>query len=204
VPPATLHPGAWLVWLGCASVATFLTSNPLYLSLAFLVSCGVYVSVSGSPKGRALFVFVVMGLGLALLTVPLNVLTGSSGSTVLTTVREVRSPDWLGGVIFGGNLTAEALVSATSRALTIATLVMLAAAFNASIDHFRLLRLAPRAFAPLMLTLTIAALVVPQSIAHGRSVAEARRLRGRRARGLRAVPSLLLPTLQGALERSVQ
>jgi energy-coupling factor transport system permease protein len=188
----------------CASIAVFLTSNPLYLSLAFLVAAGVYVSVGASKKGKALFIFVVMGLALASLTIPLNVLTGSSGSTVLAELPEARSPGWLGGVILGGDVTAEALVTATARALTIATLVLLAAAFNASIDHFRLLRLAPRAFAPLMLMLTIAALVVPQSIAHGRSVAEARRLRGHRASGLRALPSLLLPTLQGALERSVR
>jgi energy-coupling factor transport system permease protein len=107
-------------------------------------------------------------------------------------------------VTLGGDITGEALLTATGRALGIATLVVLAGAFNAAVDHFRLLRLAPRAFAPLMLTLTIAALVVPQSLAHARAVGEAQRLRGRRQRGLRALPGLLLPTLQGALERSVQ
>ncbi len=199
-----LHPGAWLAWLMSASVAVFLTSNPLYLSLGLLASCGVYLSVRDSPKGRALAAFVKLGLALAALSVPFNVLTGSSGPTVLATVPEVSFPRWFGGVTLGGAITGEALLSATGRAVGIATLVVLAAAFNAAIDHFRLLRLAPRGLSQMMLTMTIAILVVPQALGHARAVAEAQRLRGRRGRGLRALPGLLLPTLHGALERSVQ
>lgn len=199
-----LHPGAWLAWLAGASVAVFLTSNPLYLSLGFIASLGVYLSVRGSPKGRALGPFVKLGLALAALSVPFNVLTGSSGSTVLATLPELSFPRSFGGVTFGGEVTAEALVTATGRALGIATLVVLAAAFNAAVDHFRLVRLAPRALSQLMLTLTIALLVVPQAMAQARAVVEARRLRGRSARGLWALPGLLLPVLRGALERSVQ
>lgn len=202
--PGALHPGAWLAWLMAASVAVFLTSNPLYLSLGLLASCGVYVSVRDSPKGRALGAFVKLGLALAALSVPVNVLTGSSGPTVLATLPEVSLPRWFGGVTLGGAVTGEALLSATGRAAGIGTLVVLAGAFNSAVDHFRLLRLAPRGLSHLMLTLTIAILVVPRALAHARAVAEAQRLRGRRGRGLRALPGLLLPILHGALERSVQ
>ena len=202
--PQPLHPAAWLAWLSGGCAAVFLTSNPLYLSLGFLASCAVYVSVRDSAKGRALTPFVVIGLVFAALSLPFNVLTGSAGSTVLTTLPELRSPDWFGGVVLGGDVTAEALVSAASRAIMIGTLVLLAASFNASIDHFRLVRLAPRALSQVALTLTIAILVVPESVRYARAVAEAQRLRGRRVRGARALAGLLLPTLQGALERSVQ
>jgi energy-coupling factor transport system permease protein len=123
---------------------------------------------------------------------------------VLASVPELRFPGWFGGVTFGGAITGEALVTATARALTISTLVVAAAAFNASIDHVRLVRLAPRSLAHAMLVLTIAILVVPQAVEHGRRVAEARRLRGRGGRGVRTLPSLLLPVLEGALERSIQ
>jgi energy-coupling factor transport system permease protein len=201
---AGLHPGAWLAWLVAVSVAAFLTSNPLYLSLALLASASVYASVRHTAKARALAPFVYLGLVFAALSIPFNVLTGSSGPSVLASAPTLTFPRWLGGVTFGGDITAEALVAATSRAITIATLVLAAAAFNAAVDHFRLLRLAPRALSQVMLSLTIALLVVPEATARARAVAEAQRLRGRRARGLRAVPSLLLPTLQGALERAVQ
>ena len=199
-----LHPGAWLVWLSGGCAAVFLTSNPLYLSLAFLVGTGVYLSVHESPKGRAFGAFVLIGLVFAVISIPFNVLTGSSGPSVIATMPELSFPSWFGGFTLGGDITGESLMTATNRALGIATLVVFAGAFNASIDHFRLMRLAPRALSQLMLTLTVAIVVLPQAVAHARSVAEAQRLRGKPARGLRALPGLLLPTLHGALERSVQ
>jgi len=199
-----LHPGAWLAWLVAASAAAFLTSNPLYLSLGFLVSCAVYASVWDAPKRRALGPFVALGLLFALLSVPLNVLTGSAGPTALATLPQVAFPRWFGGVTFGGAITAEALVTAGERALGIATLVTAAAAFNAAVDHARLLRLAPRSLSHVMMVFTVAVLAVPQGMTQARAVREARRLRGHGQRGLRAAPSLVLPVLQGALERSVQ
>ena len=199
-----LHPGAWLAWLVAASAAAFLTSNPLYLSLGFLVSCAVYASVWDAPKRRALGPFVALGLLFALLSVPLNVLTGSAGQTALATLPHVAFPRWFGGVTFGGAITAEALVTAGERALGIATLVTAAAAFNAAVDHARLLRLAPRSLSHVMMVFTVAVLAVPQGMTQARAVREARRLRGHGQRGLRAAPSLVLPVLQGALERSVQ
>lgn len=199
-----LHPGAWLAWLAGGCAAVFLTSNPLYLSLGLLAATGVYVAVRDTAKGRALTPFVALGLGLAALSVPFNVLTGSSGPSVIMTAPSLTFPGWLGSVTLGGPVTGEALVTATNRALGIAVLVALAGAFNASIDHFRLVRMTPRALSQLMLSLTVAIVVVPQSLAQARAVAEAQRMRGRPARGLRALPGLLLPTLHGALERSVQ
>lgn len=199
-----LHPGAWLAWLGGACAVAFLTSNPLYLSLALLTTASVYLLASESVKGRMLSPFVQLGLVIALLYVPFNTLTGSTGTTVLATLPAVRFPDWFGGVVFGGDVTAEALVAALGRALTIATLVLAAGAFNASVDHFRLLRLAPRGLSQIALVLSIGLLSVPQAASHARAVAEAQRLRGYPARGWRAVPGVLLPTLHGALERSVQ
>ena len=201
---SSLHPLAWLAWLASASALVFLTANPLYLSLAFLACGAVYLSVRDSAKGRALTPFVLIGLALAALSVPLNVLMGSTGPTELASLPVLTFPSWLGGVTFGGRITGEALVTAAGRAISIATLVLAAAAFNAAIDHFRLLRLAPRALSQLMLSMTIAVLVIPESATQARRVAEARRLRGRSARGLAALPALLLPTLQGALERSIQ
>jgi energy-coupling factor transport system permease protein len=199
-----LHAGAWLAWLTAASATAFLTSNPLYVSLGLLAVSGVWLAAPDSPKKRMMWPVVLIGLFFSLTSIPLNVLTGSSGSTELISVPELRFPGWIGGVPFGGSITGEALVAATARAITISTLVVAAAAFNGAIDHFRLVRLAPRSLAHAMLVLTIAILVVPQAIEHWRRVAEARRLRGREGRGLRAIPALLLPVLEGALERSVQ
>ncbi len=203
-PRRALHPGAWLAWLVASCVAIFLTSNVLYLALGFLVACGVYLSVWDAPKRRALGPFVALGLLFGLLSVPFNVLTGSSGPTVLATLPQLTFPSSFGGVTFGGAITAEALVTASERALGIATLVMVAAVFNAAVDHMRLLRLAPRSLSHLMMVFTIALLSVPEGLKQARALSDARRLRGRSMQGFRAVPSLILPVLQGTLERSVQ
>lgn len=199
-----LHAGAWLVWLLAISAFVLLTSNPLYITLALLAAAGAYLAVRDTPKGRAMTPFVLLGLALAVLSVPFNLLTGSTGDATLVELPSLTFPDWLGGVTLGGEATAEALVAAGTRALSIATLVLAAAAFNGGVDHFRLLRLAPPGLSHVMLVFTIAALVVPQGFAQAKAVAEGRRLRGRPGRGLRAVPALVLPVLQGALERSLQ
>jgi energy-coupling factor transport system permease protein len=198
-----LHPGAWLAWLTGACVAVFLTSNPLYLSIGLLAAIGVYAGVWDAPKRRALLPFVAIGLVFALLSVPFNVLTGSSGPTVLATLPEISFPSSFGGATFGGPVTGEALVTAIGRALGIATLVVLASAFNAAVDHGRLLRMAPRSLAQVMTMFTIAVLVVPQAAQQARAVGQARWLRGHSTRGA-AVIAVLLPVLQGALERSIQ
>jgi energy-coupling factor transport system permease protein len=199
-----LHPAAWLVWLAALSCSALLVSNPLYLALAALVCAAVYASAYDTPKGRALLPLVLMGLAFAALSVPFNMLTGSAGETALMTLPLWQAPGWLGSVTFGGDLTLEALLTTLSTALTVATLVLAAAAFNASVDHFRLLRLAPGALAPLSLTLSVATVVLTQSMEQTRLVAEAQRLRGKPARGLKALPGLVLPTIGRALDRSIQ
>ena len=66
-----------------------------------------------------------------------------------------------------------------------------------------MLKLAPPSLAQLGIIVTVAALLVPETLARAASLREARIVRGRDA-GLRALPSLLLPLLAEALERSIQ
>ena len=122
------------------------TAAPPRLATVAVVGWGrVGRWVGGGAKGRALTPLGRSGLALAGLSVPLNVLMGSTGPPELASLPVLTFPSWFGGVTFGGTITGEALVTAAGRAISIATLVLAAAAFNAAIDHFRLLRLAPRA-----------------------------------------------------------
>jgi energy-coupling factor transport system permease protein len=199
-----LHEGAWLCWAAAASISVFLTSNPLYLSLACLAGLAVYLAVPRGGRRQAYGVVLTVGLVLALLSVPFNVLTGASGPTVLARLPEASFPDWLGGVTFGGEVTGEALAYAGTRVLTLMALLLFVAAFNVGVDHFRLLRLAPAALFHAGVVATIAVLLLPQGLAHVRAVREAQRLRGQRLRGLRSLVGLAVPVLAGALERSIQ
>jgi energy-coupling factor transport system permease protein len=199
-----LQAEAWSAWLVAASVAVFLTSNPFYLATAALVGLVVYASLPSGRRRRAYGLIVKIGLFFALLSIPFNVLTGSSGSTVLLELPRLTFPNWLGGVTFGGETTAESLVYAVSRALRLVALLLVATAFNVGVDHYRLLRLVPRALRQLGVVVTVSVLLLPQAFAQGRAVAEAQRLRGRRMRGIRDAGAFVVPVLAGALERSIQ
>ncbi len=195
---------AWLAWLAAASIAVFLTSNPLYLATACLVGLAVYASVPSSARRRAYGLIIRVGLFFALLSIPFNVLTGSAGATVLFEIPRLTFPGWLGGVTLGGEATAESLTYAAGRALRLMALLLFIAAFNVGVDHYRLLRLMPPALKQMGVVMTVSVLLIPQALGQARAMAEAQRLRGRRLRGLRSLAGLTVPLLAGALERSIE
>ncbi len=199
-----LQAEAWLAWLLAASVAVFLTSNPFYLATACLAGLVVYESLPSGSRRRAYGLIVKIGLFFALLSIPFNVLTGSSGSTALVELPRLSFPGWLGGVTLGGEVTAEATLYAAGRALRLVALLLFATAFNVGVDHYRLLRLVPSALKQLGVVVTVAVLLLPQAFAQARAVAEAQRLRGRSVRGVRDASAFVVPVLAGALERSIQ
>jgi len=196
--------GAWLAWLAAASIAVFLTSNPLYLATACLVGLTVYASIPGNARQRVYGLIIKVGIFFALLSIPFNLLTGSAGPTVLFELPRLTFPGWLGGVTLGGAATAESLLYAIDRALRLVALLLFAAAFNVGIDHYRLLRLMPSALKQMGVVITVSVLLIPQAIGQARAVMEAQRLRGRAVRGLRSLAGLTVPVLAGALERSLQ
>jgi energy-coupling factor transport system permease protein len=197
-----LHPAAWAAWLAAGSTMVFLTSNPLYIGVIGLSAAVVYAT-HRTPERRALDALLLFSLAISPLTIPLNLLTGSTGATVLFDAPSLTFPSWLAGVTLGGTVTGESLVYATTRAASIATIVAMVCAFNAAVDHFRLLKLAPPSLAQLGIIVTVAALLVPETLARAATLREARIVRGRSG-GLRALPALLLPLLAEALERSIQ
>jgi len=199
-----LQSEAWLAWLAAASIAVFLTSNPLYLATACLVGLVVYSSLPGGRRRQAYSLIVKIGVLFALLSIPFNLLTGSAGASVLFSLPRLTFPGWLGGATLGGDATAESLVYAGSRALRLIALVLFAAAFNVGVNHYRLLRLMPAALKQVGVVVTVAVLLIPQALVQTRALAEAQRLRGRRVRGVRSIAGLTVPVLAGALERSIQ
>ena len=201
---ASLQAEAWLAWLLAGSVAVFLTSNPFYLATACLACLVVYESLPRGRRRRAYGLIVKIGLFFALLSIPFNVLTGSSGATSLLELPRISFPGWLGGVTLGGDVTAESSLYATGKALRLVALLLVATAFNVGVDHYRLLRLVPPALRQMGVVVTVSVLLLPQAFAQARAVAESQRLRGRRARGLRDAGAFVVPVLAGALERSIQ
>jgi energy-coupling factor transport system permease protein len=97
----------------------------------------------------------------------------------------------------------ELLAAAATEGLRLAAIVACFGAANALANPYRLLRSLPAVLYELGVALTVALAVVPNTVLTAQRIREARRLRGRRVRGLRSLRGLVMPVLEGALERSV-
>lgn len=203
--PRALHPVAWWLWaLGLATAASR-TTNPLLLLLVMVVAGYVVVARrSSAPWAKAYGVFVRLAVFVLVLRLLLEVLFGNSfGGTVLLHLPSLPLPDWMAGVRIGGDLTREALAFALYDGLRLAALLICVGAANSLASPARLLKSLPAALYEIGVVITVAASFAPQAVTRLGRIREARRLRGRRDRGLRAVRGIALPVLEGALERSV-
>lgn len=203
--PRPLHPVAWWLWaLGLATAASR-TTNPLLLALLVVVAAYVVMARrTSAPWARAFGFFVRLAVVVLVLRLLLEVLFGNSfGGTVILHLPSLPLPDWMAGVRIGGDLTREGLAFAAYDGLRLATLLICVGAANSLASPARLLKSLPAALYEIGVVITVAASFAPQAVASLVRIREARRLRGRRVRGLRAVRGLALPVLEGALERSV-
>jgi energy-coupling factor transport system permease protein len=202
-----MHTLTWLIWLLTGLLAVGLAPHPLYLTLVFLAAGLVFASQRGDgPLVRSYGLFLRAGAWLCAGYVLFGVVTvgGARGVTVLLRLPELRLPLWLGGVAFGGPITAEALAWGATRGLAIWTLLVLFGVFNGLVDHYRLLRLTPRSLFHAGLAVTIAISFVPAIIEAIREISEAQRARGHRFGGPRSWLPLVGPLLAGSLEKSMQ
>lgn len=202
-----MHTVTWLVWLSAAFAAIVLAPNPLYLSLIFLAAVQVFLAWRGdSPLARSFGLFVRAGAYVCAGYVLFSVVTvgGARGETVLLTLPTLTLPAWLGGVVLGGPVTAEALAWGLTRGMAIWALMVIFGAFNALVDHHRLLRLTPPSLFHAGLAVTIAVAFVPALLRSIGEIGQAQRARGHRFGGPRSWPPLVSPLLAGSLEKSVQ
>lgn len=202
-----MHTITWLVWLAAAFAATVLAPNPLYLSLIFLAAAQVFLAWRGdSPLARSFGLFMRAGAYVCAGYVLFSVVTvgGARGETVLLTLPALTLPPWLGGIVLGGPVTAEALAWGLTRGLAIWALMVIFGAFNALVDHHRLLRLTPPSLFHAGLAVTIAVGFVPALLRSVAEIGQAQRARGHSFGGPRSWPPLVAPLLAGSLEKSVQ
>ncbi len=203
--PRLLHPGAWWIWaIGCA-VAASRTSNPLLLMLLVATSAFVvHMRRPDAPWSGSFRLFLRLGLAIIIARVVLQVVfVAGQGTTVLVPMPGIMLPSWLAGIRLGGDITAEALLTALYDGMRLAAIVICLGAANALASPSRLLKSVPAALYELGVSIVVALTFVPQLAADVERVQAARRLRGRPARGVRALAGAAMPVLEGALERSV-
>jgi energy-coupling factor transport system permease protein len=202
-PARALHPVAWWLWaLGLAAAASR-TLNPLLLGAIIAVAALVVAARrSEAPWGASFRAFLVLGMFVLGIRLVFEVLFGAPvpGTTILT-LPELTLPSWMAGAQLGGAVTLEALVAALYAGLQLVAILACVGAANALANPTRLLKSVPGALYEV--AVVVALTLVPSALAHLQRVREARRLRGRSSRGLRALARTAVSVLEGALERSL-
>jgi energy-coupling factor transport system permease protein len=204
--PRPLHAGAWWLWaLGLAAAASR-TTNPLLLAL--LVGVAGYVVAarrSAAPWGGAFNAFLRLGLVVIAIRVVFQALFGAhvGGSTVLIRLPAVDLPEWSANLRLGGPVTLEAVLLAVYDGLRLAVILACLGAANALADARRLLKSVPGALYEAGVALVVAMTFAPRLVEDAARVRRAHRLRGRAARGLRALGRVAMPVLEGSLERAL-
>jgi energy-coupling factor transport system permease protein len=192
------------LWALGLAVAASRTRNPVLLIL-ILVVAGFVVAArrSDAPWADSFLAFLKLGLVVIGLRVVLQALlsTRSQGNTLLFTLPEIPLPDWANGVKLGGEVTAEALITALYDGLQLAVMLCCIGAANALASPRRLLKSLPGALYEMGVACVVALTFAPQLVTDARRIRAARRLRGRTGGSFRTTA---MPVLEGALDRSVE
>lgn len=200
-----LHPVAWWLWaLGLAAAASR-TLNPLLLGAIIAVAALVVAARrSEAPWGASFRPFLMLGVFVLGIRLVFEVLFGAPvPGTTIVTLPELTLPSWMAGAQLGGAVTLEALVAAVYAGLQLVAILACVGAANALANPTRLLKSVPGALYEVGVAVVVALTLVPSALAHLQRVREARRLRGRSSRGLRAAARTAVSVLEGALERSL-
>ncbi|MEX2395019.1 MAG: energy-coupling factor transporter transmembrane component T [Actinomycetota bacterium] len=199
-----LHPATWIAWLTAVGVFAFSVTNPLYVVLALGAVLVVHLSFppDRSAIGRAVRMFLTLGLALLVLRLVFVAMLPNPGRTVLFHVPAFDTPRWLGGLELGGGVTAEVLMGGASEGLRLIVVLAAFGVFNAHADVVSLIRTVPSAFRDVGLVVSVAVAFVPGMLRTVSDVRDAQRLRGEW--GLRRLaPSLVVPVLGLSLERAL-
>lgn len=199
-----MHPAAWMAWVLMVMVVALATTNPLYLGIILLGIILVAVMAPRTATGVASFrALLLFGVSMLAVSVVVATINGNYGDHILFTIPGPEVPDWLGGLRLGGPVSAEGLVAATIRGLSILSVLLAFGVFNGAVSPHRVLRSTPAALFQASLVVTVGLTLLPSSIEDMRRVREMRALRGAPG-GIRGLPALVVPAVVGGLERSMQ
>jgi len=202
--PRALHPGAWWLWaLGLAAAASR-TLNPVPLLLILAVTWFVVTARRGNtPWADSYGFFFRLAMVVMVIHLVFQALLSetSQGATVLFTLPEIPLPEFT-GIKLGGPVTLEALLTAFYVALQLAAIFCCIGAANSLGSARQLLRYVPAALYEIGIACVIALTFAPQLVSDAKRVRLAAQLRGGTS-GVRGYGRLMMPILEGALERSV-
>lgn len=196
---------AWVAWWAATLLALSVLDAPA-ITATIAAACVYVASTFELPggDGRAYRVMLRVGLVLLVVRVVLFGLAGHVGPTTVVTLPALRMPALLGGFTLGGRITGEVLAQEAAEGLRVLAVLVACGALLSVVSVARLLRLLPARMRSASLVLTIAIVFIPHLAQQVRTVREAQRMRGARARGVRALRGIVVPVLGGAIDRSFE
>jgi energy-coupling factor transport system permease protein len=190
--------------VGLAAAASR-TTNPILLAVIVAVAGLVVAARRGDAPWAFAFRFYLWGgLFVVVSRVVFRVVFGGGvGERILFTLPEIPLPHWAAGVRLLGPVAAEQVLGGLYDGMRLAAMLVCLGAANALADPKRMLKAVPAALYEVGTAVVVALSVAPQLVESVLRVRRARRLRGGRQRGLRALRSLAMPVLVDALDRSL-
>ena len=164
------------------------TTNPVLLCLIVAVAGWVVAARrSDAPWSGSFASCLRLGAIVIVVRIVFQILFGVRVSgTALFDVPEITLPGWAAGVSLGGPVTVEAIMGALYQGLRLAAVIACFGAATSLCSPYRMLRALPTVLYEAGVAVAIAFTFAPQAIIASRRVREARRLRGRSDRGVRA------------------
>ncbi len=200
------HTYTWIAWLVVVVLALSSTRNPLYLGLILLILLIQNTALTNRPEkgtgasypktGSTLSPFRFLPLILAA-SILFSGLMSHFGDTSIFTIP------W-NLPLLSGPVTLEALFYGLVNGLVLCGLLIAFTTMNAILPMRSLVRLAPQAFYPLALVISIAITFLPAVRRQLKQVVEAQAIRGHHLHGIRDWTPLAMPLLIGGLERAMQ
>ncbi|MFZ4850495.1 MAG: energy-coupling factor transporter transmembrane component T [Caldilinea sp.] len=191
-----LQPLSWAGWAAAVATIATLTRQPVYLLLLLASIGAVRWRCVQEPEKHSLS-SLRLGLLLFASTALANWAMVRAGTTELFAL-----PTWI--PLLGGAWTLEALAYGALNGLALAALLVGFSLLHQVVAVRALLRLTPRAYYPVAVVLSIAVTFVPTTLLQLQQIREAQAVRGHRLRGVRSWLPLIVPLLEGGLERSLQ
>jgi energy-coupling factor transport system permease protein len=187
----TLNPVGWCTW-AIAAVAVALTARNPFVQLALAL---VLFNVWLPYRSRRLLGPLRLGLLLGLAPIAFSLIFSRYGDHVIFRLPPIP--------IIGGSWTWEALAFGATTGLALVLTITVFAIVQLTVRSGDLIAMLPPPLYRAGTVVALALVFAPQTVATMQSIAEARRLRGRRT-GWRAAPALVLPLLLTTLERALQ
>lgn len=201
----TVHPWAWWGWALSVAAAASLVTNPwVTLLLAAAVITTMWSRRGDGPWGQALKIYLfIAAIIVALRLIVAIFFGGTQSGTILFTLPQIPLPDWAAGIRIGGPVVLENLLYSVYDALRLGLMLLCVGAANTLADARQALRSVPGALYEVSVAVVVAFSVAPQLIESTIRVHRARQLRGGVRKGIRGLPSLIIPVLADAVDRSL-